>query len=157
GDAYEVTARVRGSSNYEVNAYRDEDALVVYCSCSLFERTRTPCKHLWAALLAAEARGLLEGDGHNDGLFIDVDYGEDGDLPGDGDRDLNLDGGDDGFGTEAPRLKIRNPPRKKKKTTDLARPAPVPEWQKQLTTLQTKVAPAPVSPYSQQRWQPDRQ
>jgi superfamily II DNA or RNA helicase len=60
GDAAAVKAEVSGpDSRYDVEIDIDDDRAVdLWCDCPYFESTG-PCKHLWAALLAAEAAGYL--------------------------------------------------------------------------------------------------
>src|SRR4051812_40459500 len=53
GSATEFEARVRGSESYEVLLEVRGSALRLQCDCLFFE-TGEPCKHLWAAVLAAE-------------------------------------------------------------------------------------------------------
>src|SRR5436853_1315001 len=58
GDNEEVVATVRGSENYRVTLSIEGKTLVVFCSCPYFDQD--VCKHIWATLTAAEARGLLD-------------------------------------------------------------------------------------------------
>jgi superfamily II DNA or RNA helicase len=59
GSAVEVSAKVRGSQFYEVEIGWDEaDGLTLWCACPYFD-SNGPCKHLWATILAAEAKGFL--------------------------------------------------------------------------------------------------
>ena len=53
-----VTAEVWGSEAYEVEVEYEDGDLSLFCSCPYFE-SDGPCKHLWATVLAAEARGYL--------------------------------------------------------------------------------------------------
>ncbi|HSD27151.1 MAG TPA: SNF2-related protein, partial [Vicinamibacteria bacterium] len=53
-----VLAVVQGTRRYRVELRQTSDALGVSCSCPAFEAG--PCKHIWATLLAAEERGLLD-------------------------------------------------------------------------------------------------
>jgi len=55
----EVVARVRGTAKYRVRLRLRGDRLVATCSCPYFSPFGDPCKHLWATVLAADARGLL--------------------------------------------------------------------------------------------------
>lgn len=57
--AGEVVARVRGTSKYRVRVRLRGSKLLASCTCPYFNPQREPCKHLWATLLLAEARGLL--------------------------------------------------------------------------------------------------
>src|SRR6516162_965223 len=58
--AGEVVARVRGTSKYRVRLRMRGSKLLASCSCPYFSPQGEPCKHLWATLLLAEARGLLQ-------------------------------------------------------------------------------------------------
>jgi superfamily II DNA or RNA helicase len=53
-------ATVSGSSVYRVLLDRDGQALEASCSCPYFSRNE-PCKHIWAAILAVDAKGGLLG------------------------------------------------------------------------------------------------
>ncbi|HXJ37656.1 MAG TPA: SWIM zinc finger family protein, partial [Bryobacteraceae bacterium] len=53
GSATDFEARVRGSETYEVMLEVRGSALRLHCDCAHFE-TGEPCKHIWAAILAAE-------------------------------------------------------------------------------------------------------
>ena len=59
-------AAVTGSEEYQVSLTREGANLWAYCSCPFFAGGET-CKHVWAAILAADARKGLRG--------------QDGDLP----------------------------------------------------------------------------
>jgi superfamily II DNA or RNA helicase len=63
GDALSVDAIVRGTVSYKVQICRFDDFLDYSCTCPYFERDFDPCKHIWAACLAAEQRGFLQGAG----------------------------------------------------------------------------------------------
>ncbi len=56
----EVVARVRGTSKYRVRLRMRGSKLLASCTCPYFSPQGEPCKHLWATLLMAEARGLLQ-------------------------------------------------------------------------------------------------
>jgi superfamily II DNA or RNA helicase len=58
--AGEVVARVRGTARYRVRVRLRGSKLVASCTCPYFTPQGEPCKHLWATLLLAEARGLLQ-------------------------------------------------------------------------------------------------
>ena len=58
GSGIEVDARVRGTRNYGVNLDWQDGLLSAWCDCAYFD-TGGACKHLWATILAAEARGYL--------------------------------------------------------------------------------------------------
>lgn len=54
-----IRARVQGTHLYSVALDWDDDGFGYNCSCPFFQDRDVPCKHLWATLLAADARGLL--------------------------------------------------------------------------------------------------
>jgi superfamily II DNA or RNA helicase len=56
----EVVARVRGTAKYRVRLRLRNGKLHVACSCPYFGPAGDPCKHLWATILMADARGLLQ-------------------------------------------------------------------------------------------------
>ena len=59
GDHAEVVARVRGSMDYRVHLlWQDQITLLADCDCPYFEGGEQ-CKHLWAAILAADAGQYL--------------------------------------------------------------------------------------------------
>jgi hypothetical protein len=60
GDRSEVTAHAEGTQLYFVRLAREGQAIHVYCDCAYFD-TDGPCKHLWATILAAEAKNYLLG------------------------------------------------------------------------------------------------
>ncbi|HXE53679.1 MAG TPA: hypothetical protein VN541_11715, partial [Tepidisphaeraceae bacterium] len=55
-----VEATVRGGQLYGVTLRRSKGAVRYLCECAHYLNTLEPCKHVWAALVAAEARGLTE-------------------------------------------------------------------------------------------------
>ena len=55
----ELHARVRGSQTYDVELNFRDGILSVWCDCPYFVDHGVPCKHLWSAILAAEAQGGL--------------------------------------------------------------------------------------------------
>ena len=57
--AGEVVARVRGTEKYKVRVRLRGIKLVATCTCPYFGPAGAPCKHLWATVLAVDARGLL--------------------------------------------------------------------------------------------------
>src|SRR5580700_7668404 len=58
GSNSQVEALVRGSDSYEVSLDWKEGVLFSSCDCPHFE-SYGPCKHLWATILAADARDHL--------------------------------------------------------------------------------------------------
>ena len=47
-------ASVRGTRLYDVSLTLDDDRLIVDCACPFFQQSIEPCKHIWAAILAAD-------------------------------------------------------------------------------------------------------
>ena len=56
----EVIARVRGTAKYRVRLRVRGGKLLVSCTCPYFGPQGEPCKHIWASILMADARGLLQ-------------------------------------------------------------------------------------------------
>ena len=63
GGAWSIEAVVHGSRNYAVAIRRVGPTFEASCDCPYFRERLAICKHIWAALLAAEHRQLLLGDG----------------------------------------------------------------------------------------------
>ena len=55
-----VEAVVSGSEEYGVTLTREDARVWVFCSCPFFQGGE-PCKHVWAAILAADAQKALRG------------------------------------------------------------------------------------------------
>src|ERR1700694_316484 len=73
GSSIEVSAKVRGSQFYAVEIAWDEaDGLTLWCACPYFD-SNGPCKHLWATILAAEARGFLSAAADRDSITVAYD------------------------------------------------------------------------------------
>ena len=72
-----LEARVRGSESYNVTLEIRRKNLLVSCSCPYFDEDY--CKHIWATMLAADAKGYLLEAGRSV-QFLDTDvspYSED--------------------------------------------------------------------------------
>lgn len=87
GSPVAIEATVRGSFDYEVELeWKSGGELAIYCSCAYFE-TNGPCKHLWAAVLAAQAKGYLSAVGPVRSLIEETfqtfadEFDQDGDAP----------------------------------------------------------------------------
>src|SRR3990170_2152879 len=106
GDAWRVDARVKGSHLYGVRIAFGDDFLEVNCSCPFFDRDLVTCKHIWAAVLAAEREGFLKGPASRAELDLIETY--------DGDDEFADEIGQD-----------RRPPKE----------PPLPSWKQQLQTL----------------------
>ena len=63
GGPWSVDAAVEGTRKYAVAIRRIDNTFEVSCDCPYFQDRLAACKHIWAALLAAEHNGLLIGDG----------------------------------------------------------------------------------------------
>jgi SNF2-related domain/Helicase conserved C-terminal domain/Bacterial SNF2 helicase associated/SWIM zinc finger len=88
GSESELTARVRGSGCYEVQFVWRDNKLAVWCDCPHFVEHGVPCKHLWAAALAADQHQYLTPAASADELILDLDaLGADG-LDDYGDQEL---------------------------------------------------------------------
>ncbi len=70
GSNSQVEARVRGSRTYEVSLDWKNGVLSAWCDCPYFD-SDGPCKHLWATILAADARGYLSPAASATGLILD--------------------------------------------------------------------------------------
>ncbi|MGO9260443.1 MAG: SNF2-related protein [Bryobacteraceae bacterium] len=84
GTDREVQASVRGSRTYDVNLDWADGTLSLDCDCEYYDSVG-PCKHLWATILAADAKGYLAEAKSGGKLY--ADYSE-----SDGHRDFDLDG-----------------------------------------------------------------
>src|SRR5438128_2650463 len=84
GSASEVEARVRGSRVYDVEISWDGKMLTLFCDCPYFE-SGGPCKHLWATILASDAKDCLSAMTRFDPSK--VFYDAPGEPPDEGDED----------------------------------------------------------------------
>ena len=115
-DAWYVDATVQGSRLYHVSLSREDDAIEAWCTCPHCEDDFEPCKHIWATVLAAEARGYLAGDGTRTPRHLTlVDPDDEDDLQ-------------DGEWYEAPRPSPTSRPR-----NDVANSKPRPRQPRQTT------------------------
>ncbi len=126
GSDSSVAARVAGSRMYHVGIDWDQGLLSARCDCPYFV-TEGPCKHLWATLLAAEARGYLSAVPSEPDLMVDYDFSDP----------------DDGEGEEQP-VAIAPP-------ADV--PPPPPAWLKQLQ----QISAPPQAPAFGNTWPAKRQ
>ena len=121
GGEWAAHAIVRGTRDYRVGLVRDRSRFTGACECPWYSDRADVCKHIWAALLEAESRGLLSGDGPvGEDAVLEPEY------PSAGLRALRIDRGR----PEAlPGTPVR-PPQKP------------PAWQQFLTELRQDVAAA---------------
>jgi superfamily II DNA or RNA helicase len=54
-----VAAVVYGTREYHVTITREQEGFIGSCECPYFQDRFEVCKHIWAAVLAADSRGLL--------------------------------------------------------------------------------------------------
>jgi SNF2-related domain/Helicase conserved C-terminal domain len=59
GDSATLEAEVRGSQKYSVRLAHSGDTFNGACDCPFFFDTSQHCKHIWAAILAADEQGYL--------------------------------------------------------------------------------------------------
>lgn len=72
GSHSHVEARVQGSRTYDVSLNWNNGVLFALCDCGYFDSDGA-CKHLWATILASEARGHLSLAANSPGLILDCD------------------------------------------------------------------------------------
>jgi superfamily II DNA or RNA helicase len=142
GNKEELHALVTGTDAYEVILYRERDAVHVSCTCPYFEGERDTCKHIWAALLAAENKGYLRGKSNSDPAHLEIYF--DG---GDWDEDEDFEDEDiirPGYGPRSypPRLQDRG---------HLQIVPPLREWKKHLASLRGDLQEQRKAGYG--RWQ----
>ena len=76
GGEWSAHAVVRGGRNYRVEITRDGDGFRASCDCAYFVDRAEVCKHIWAAVIEADERHLLDGDGVlSDEAFLEADVG----------------------------------------------------------------------------------
>src|SRR5438128_1204426 len=59
-DSTYLSATVRGTRPYDVSLTLDKDRLIVDCTCPYFDGSIDPCKHIWAAILAADQARVFQ-------------------------------------------------------------------------------------------------
>ena len=75
GAEWVANAVVRGTRDYRVELVRDRNRFTGSCECPYYADRAEICKHIWAALLEAEDRQLLGGDGPvGDDAVLDPEY-----------------------------------------------------------------------------------
>ena len=63
GGEWAAHAIVRGGRNYRVEIARDREGFRASCDCPYFTDRSQICKHIWAAIIEADERSLLDGSG----------------------------------------------------------------------------------------------
>jgi superfamily II DNA or RNA helicase/uncharacterized Zn finger protein len=70
---WKITAKVRGSSRYDVVLKREKSGVIeASCSCPYPSSSDEPCKHIYATILAADDKNVLQGDGNNSDVILDL-------------------------------------------------------------------------------------
>ena len=136
-----VEAHVRGSRNYEVSLRWENGDLTAFCQCPYFD-SNGACKHLWATILAADARGFLRDAAA--AAELSINYEDDDSL--DDDPDYYEDEEASGFQLRPPR--VAAPPKAP------ALPPPPPSWRNQIAEIAEK--PGGMPQYSSE-WPAKRQ
>lgn len=72
-----VEAMVRGGGLYSVEVYLDVETVVASCTCPHYDGGHL-CKHIWAAILAAESKGHLRRIGEISDVFIETESEHEG-------------------------------------------------------------------------------
>jgi uncharacterized Zn finger protein len=83
GDAHTARTRVRGTESYRVDLDRYGDAVEAACTCPFYVGNLLICKHIGAALLAAEGSGHLGGEGADPLYLVAADAEDEDDLEDD--------------------------------------------------------------------------
>jgi hypothetical protein len=141
GDAQVVEAKVKGTTTYEVTLEREKKTVRCFCTCPFFLDNDEPCKHIWATLMAAEARGYLRGSDGSDPRRLDIDeqrldeWDEDNDWGG-AEPDYWEDEDDD-YLEELPPQRPYQPPARRSPAPSRSTPrkARPPDWKKSLAGL----------------------
>ena len=125
GSSSELSACVRGSGFYEVQLTWRDPTLSVWCDCPHFVEQGFPCKHLWAAIVAADQNAYLTTAASAEKFTLELE------TPALDDFDEGGDYGDDELNEEdraVPLLPLRSPGW----IRNSAKPK-LPPWRKQLS------------------------
>jgi superfamily II DNA or RNA helicase len=156
-------ARVRGSRVYDVEITWDDGGLVLFCDCPYFE-SGEPCKHLWATILASDAKDYFSSKTRFNPQAVIYDFPEsvyEDEAGFDEDDDEDLDDDDPfeesrphlpTYGRPAPKRAVRQvwqPPVAKPKPKP--QPPPQPSWRQRLQEV------APAKPPADARWPANRE
>ncbi len=117
----ELSALVQGSETYEVQLKLSGSKLAVSCSCPYFQDQGQVCKHLWAAILAADEQGHLSDATGVNGTTLN--------------RDPSIDQASSGlFPSPISIIRARQTPPAIKPPPP-TRPPPPPAWKAQLSRI----------------------
>jgi len=135
-EAGAIVARVVGGDEYEVKIAQEGNKLRATCTCPFFFGNLEVCKHIWAAVLAAESRNLsLVAAGTVPALVVLQPI--DPETPPGGGEDDVLDSF--AAGSWSPRGRAGRPAPRREAAK---KPAPPPPWQQLLNAI----APPPPAP-----------
>jgi superfamily II DNA or RNA helicase len=135
--AHAADALVDGTDTYVVNLALKKNTLHAYCSCPYFEDRFSPCKHIWATLVALDAKGKLQPAGYGK-LRIEADDGL-ADEWREEEEYFNDEDDEDDFPEPEPRASFASWARPARKKAKKPRP---PGWKKQLQSLSEPATPA---------------
>jgi superfamily II DNA or RNA helicase len=151
-DEKSVIAIVRGTSDYEVILERNRRSIKAWCSCPYCEDRYMPCKHIWATLLAADARGGLRGPNGDAPTHLKLDEGLAGsNYEEDADNDYPRD-----WGGEGPYASFRSPPRPTRRNGREAVSRRV-GWKEHLHDLRTRMERDKAPGFAVRAWPAGRQ
>ncbi|HEY6341040.1 MAG TPA: DEAD/DEAH box helicase [Bryobacteraceae bacterium] len=127
GSSDSVGALVRGSRTYDVKLDWDDGILTGWCDCAYFD-TDGACKHVWATLLASEAKGYLSAVSNHSPIFEEGVHDPDEEF-------------------KEPRRTISPAPRPAPK------PAPTPAWKRRIEEIVNPGGPMvrPAEPWPAKR------
>jgi superfamily II DNA or RNA helicase len=151
GNGEFVSATVQGTQPYDVFVERDGSTLIAACTCPYVTDYGGPCKHIWAAILAAKDRGFLSaGRGEPRYLELAEPEPDDSSFQEDWEVDDNYEDEIEPFAVdERPaRPTTARPTRPRRKR----QPA---SWKKVLSALQK--AEQPDGMYHRQTWPAGRE
>jgi superfamily II DNA or RNA helicase len=147
-----IVATVRGSRRYRVELAREGRNIHVSCTCAYFDVS--PCRHLWAVLLAAQRRPLLQGPGLElvpGGKSLNAELDDEFDDDGAAEDGSSEDDKDDEE-LQDPTVMLRPPP----PSSEPCPPAPptAQDWRKQIARLNDNPTTHSIS---SETWPPNRQ
>jgi superfamily II DNA or RNA helicase len=147
GSAGEMEAIVNGTRDYFVSFECLDGILSAACECPHFSDDLTPCKHLWAALLAADKDGWLSGVKAGYVLHFDFDEFDPASL------ELEVEGRVSPGHSVRETLPVPHP--RAAAAAKKARLPARPEWKKQLDAMQSSTSWSQTSDPSP--WPPERE
>jgi superfamily II DNA or RNA helicase len=148
GSPMNLEAEVQGTSKYNVRLWREGNEISVRCSCPHYESSGL-CKHLWAALLFADAENYLKGGSGGAGrLALILEDPEEGayDYFNDEESDEDDDGEwmDDETEEEDSYLAAKKALLSSSQTLNQAPPRKPGSWREQLASLGLQAREIPL-------------